>query len=162
MKKSTAVARTGRRLRVAEGLLAGKSVTEIARSEKVSRRTACYDVASRECQLFIDRVVDQRFNRVVALVDKALDAIEAALVARRVFLVRTSPGEKKAITLRGDAGADHYVRLTAVRCLQDLLLAGRPIPKPVEEPQEDKAITFEQFKRLLDRHTKPETDQVAA
>jgi hypothetical protein len=49
-------------------------------------------------------------------------------------------------------GPDHFVRLTAVKRLIDLLLASRPVPKHVPATEDSPRMTLEQLQFWADRY----------
>jgi hypothetical protein len=159
-KNTSKAGRSVRRAKVAKGLLEGKAPGEVAREQGISRAAAFKDAASPECRLLIAKALDGHAARIDALLVKSLDSIEAALGACKFQLVVTETTKDAAGETRShksiEVGVDHYARMTAVRRLIDLCLAGRPTPKPDEGPKEIQTITFEQFKTLLEKHTSDE------
>jgi hypothetical protein len=160
-KPTSQAKRRVRRVKVAQGLLAGKTPAVIAQEEGISRATACRDAASPECRILIAKALDGRAVRIESLIDDSLDAIAAALKACAFQLVVTDTTKGEGGEVRThksvQVGVDHYARMTGVRRLIDLCLAGRPTPKPDEGPKELESITFEQFKTLLEKHTRGNT-----
>jgi hypothetical protein len=136
-RKSSAAAKKGRRARVAASLVGGKSVTRIAREERVSRATASKDANSEEVQLLITSLVEAERVKIRLLFQKGLTAVEESFEA-----TRTAVFEGQAI----DCGADHYARLTGVKCLTQLLTAGRQAVRP--EPAARQTLTLEDLKQL--------------
>lgn len=132
-----------RQHRIAEGLVRGRSISQLAVDEGLSRVWASKEAHSPECELAIGRVIDTHRARVEKLVPVALDRIEQALEARRVVI--TSFGEVV------DAGPDHRARMRAVRELAMLATAGRT--SPAEAGQARAPVTYEQF-LLYVRHSR--------
>jgi hypothetical protein len=129
--------KTARRTRVAKAIVSGKSVTQIAGEEGVSRATASADANSPEVQLLITSLVEAEREKIRTLWQKALGSIEESFSA-----------ERKAV-FEGDVvplGPDHYARLTGVKCLTQLLTAGRQAVKP--EPPVRRMLTLDELKQL--------------
>ena len=126
-----------RAVRVAKSLVAGKSVTQIAADEGVSRATASQAANSPEVQLLITSLVEAERDSIRALWQKGLKAIEESFAAERISIF-----EGTVV----NCGADHYARLTGVKCLTQLLTAGRQAVKP--EPPAKKTLSLEELNRL--------------
>lgn len=125
--------------RVAESLVQGKTVTQIAEEEGISRAWASGIANSAGVQQIITGLVNSRGERVRAIFDKTLDVIEDSYTARR------------AATFEGgviDLGPDHYARLTGAKRFLELTLAGRVAPKEAD-PTEGRTMTMDQVKALL-------------
>jgi hypothetical protein len=123
---------------VAAALVEGKSVTQIARQERVSRSTASKQANSPEVQLLITALVEAERVQIRSLFQQALKAVEDSFAANR-----TAVYEGGTV----DLGADHYARLTGVKCLTQLLTAGRQAVKP--EPPSAKTFTLDQLKTAV-------------
>lgn len=141
-KKKTHAAR---KARVAAALVAGRSVTEIAKKERVSRATASKEANSPEVQLLITSLVEAERDMIRTLFQKSLRAVEESFSAERI-----SVGDKGKLI---NCGPDHYARLTGVKCLRDLLTAGRQAVKP--EPKKQAMLTLEQLKELAEEKAGP-------
>ncbi len=128
---------------------AGKTVTEIAREEGISRQWASRTANSDEAQQLIARLVDQRAELLDGMFDRALAAVEECLAARKTIVVRSKDGEGYT-EATVDAGPDHFAAMTGVKRLIELATAGRPAPKPAEKSDpKQQTITLEQFQQLL-------------
>ena len=112
-----------RRLKIAAGVMEGKSLAQIGREEGVSRQTISKQLASTDARQIIVAVTNRELDRISALFDRMLQAIGEGLEARRVHV------KDGAVV---DLGPDHYARLAAVARLMQLLTAGRPIAKAPE------------------------------
>lgn len=137
-KKQASGKKNARQVRVAASLVAGKSVTEIARAEGVSRATASKEANSPEVQLLITSLVEGERDTIRSLFAKGLSVIGGAFEAERFGVNETGA----AVPL----GADHYARLTAVKCLTQLLTAGRQAVKP--EAATKRTLSLEDLKAL--------------
>jgi hypothetical protein len=129
--------KAGRTARVARSLVAGSTVTAIAKKEGVSRATASKAANSPEVQLLITSLVEAERVKIRKLFELGLQAVEESFHA-----MRTAVFEGQAI----DCGADHYARLTGVKCLTQLLTAGRQAVRP--EPAARQTLTLEELKQL--------------
>jgi hypothetical protein len=118
--------------------MAGKSVTRIARDERVSRATASKAANSPEVQLLITSLVEAERVKIRSLFQKGLTAVEESFHASRTIV--TQFGEVV------DGGPDHYARLTGVKCLTQLLTAGRQAVRP--EPAARQSLTLEELTKL--------------
>ncbi|HTB10962.1 MAG TPA: hypothetical protein VK752_05300 [Bryobacteraceae bacterium] len=137
-KSSAKVAKTARSARVAASLVAGKSVTRIAKEERVSRATASKEANSPEVQLLITSLVEAERDVIRTLFKKGLGVVEGSFEAERWGVDE----EGIAVSL----GPDHYARLTGVKCLTQLLTAGRQAVRP--EPAARQTLTLEDLKKL--------------
>lgn len=138
-----ATKKTVRRARVAEGIVAGVKVRDLAARERVSTRTIQTDAASLEVQLRIALELDRRAPRLGTLLDEALDCIQAAMQAAKHATVTTAPGIASVV----EVGPDHYARLAAVRELGKYFVLGRSIPK-AKEDDDSFALTMEQLRAV--------------
>lgn len=136
--KKRAPAKTARTARVAASVVAGKTVTRIAREERVSRATASKVANSPEAQLLITSLAEAESVKIRELYKKGLLAIEESFQAERWG----TDSEGLAVLL----GPDHYARLTGVKCLTQLLTAGRQAVRP--EPPIKKTVSLEDLQRL--------------
>lgn len=118
-------------------VLTGKTVADAARAEGISRPHA-----STLVNLDIASSIDLFHNETTRLLASALDAIAAAFLAERTQVVETA-----VLNL----GPDHYVRLTAVKRLIELLLAGRAVPKATP-PDDSTGISLEDLTRWSERY----------
>lgn len=128
----------GRMARVAASLVRGKSVTAIAKNEGVSRATASKTANSPEVQLLITSLVEAERVKIRDLFQQGLTAVGESFQASRTIV--TQLGEVV------DGGPDHYARLTGVKCLTQLLTAGRQAVRP--EPAARQTLTLEDLKQL--------------
>lgn len=136
-KKKAPARKQARRTRVARAIVEGKSVSQIARDERVSRATASADANSTEVQLLITSLVEAERGMIRTLFQKGLAAVEDSFTATRVAVFEGA---------KVDCGPDHYARLTGVKCLTALLTAGRQAVRP--EPPAKKTISLEDLGRL--------------
>ena len=122
-KRPTPHRNEGRRLKIAAGVMAGKSLAQIGREEGVSRQTIWKQLASSDTRQIIIALTNRELDRISALFDRMLQAISDGLEARRVQF-------QDGVAI--DLGPDHYARLTAVARLIQVLTAGRPVAKVTE------------------------------
>jgi hypothetical protein len=113
----------GRRLKIAAGVMAGKSLAQIGREEGVSRQTIWKQLASSDTRQIIVALTNREIDRISVLFSQMLEAIGDGLEARRVQV-------QDGVAI--DVGPDHYARLTAVARLIQVLTAGRPVAKAAE------------------------------
>jgi hypothetical protein len=140
MARQAKQAKTARTARVAADLIAGKTVNEIAERENVSRGTASAIANSPECLHLIARLVDAEMESVTAIFTKVLTSVDEALQARREYV-------SEGVVLQG--GPDHYARLSAGKLFVALCLAGRPKPKDVAKPDEQRTFQLEEIEKAL-------------
>ena len=112
-----------RPLKIAAGVLEGKSLAQIGREEGVSRQTISKQLASTDARQIVVALTNREIDRISVLFRQMLQAIGEGLEARRVQV------QDGALV---DCGPDHYARLTAVSRLLQVLTAGRPVAKVVE------------------------------
>jgi len=132
--------KTARRARVAASLVAGKTVTRIAKEEGVSRATASKTANSPEVQLLITSLVEAERDTIRELFVKGLAVVGGSFEAERWGV------DDKGLAVL--LGADHYARLTGVKCLTQLLTAGRQAVRP--EPPAKKTLSLEALTKLAD------------
>lgn len=125
-KRKQATRAKTRKTRVAARTLAGAKAREISAELGVSRRTIERDVAGAEVQQILALHVSRASREIESLFRECLRAIREALQAERFGLSKR--GRKVNL------GPDHYARLTAVQRFAKLVTAGRPTPKPTEQP----------------------------
>ena len=128
--------------RIAEGIVEGKSVAEIAREEGISRAWASQHANSPAVAQIITSLIQSRLERVHSLFEGALDVIEKSYVAKRIVLDRYG--------MQIDLGPDHYARLTGAKRFLEFALAGRAVPK--EEEKGERPLTLADLKALIDEH----------
>jgi hypothetical protein len=121
-KAATSAKLAARRQKVAAGIVAGKSVTQLAKETKVSRSHLSREVNASETRLVLQELLAAHHKKVRKLVGRTLTAIDEAFKASKILPMHDSDGE--AITL--DGGADHYARLTAAKRVLELLEAAKP------------------------------------
>jgi lambda repressor-like predicted transcriptional regulator len=109
-----------RRLKIAAGVMEGKSLAQIGREEGVSRQTISKQLASSDARQIIVALTNCQIDRISALFDQMLQVIGEGLKARRVQV-------QDGTVI--DLGPDHYARLTAVSRLIQVLTAGRPVAR---------------------------------
>ena len=128
-KKGTpALRRDARLARIAGAVASGRTVTDIAEAEGISRAMASREANSLECrQLLIDFTNHER-ELMLGLFYRGLRVTEEAFEAKREY-----PAKDGSVVY---GGPDHYARLAATKHLRDFLTAGRPTPKP-EDPRDD-------------------------
>lgn len=131
--KAKRAAITRRRQAVAEAVLAGESVTAIARRQGRSRSEVSRDANAPETALILAEYLGRHKKQMIRLVSKSLAAIEKSFAAKRQGL--TAAG--KVV----DCGADHYARLKgAEKALEVWKLA-----QPKEDARDIGAVTWEAF-----------------
>lgn len=131
--------REARLARIAGALASGASITDIAAKEGISRVIASRQANSSKCRQLIATFVDEERELMFGLCYRATRVIEEGLEAIREYI--TKDGKVFG------GGPDHYARLAATKHLRDLLGAGQPPPKPVEEPKRE--LTLDELKRIL-------------
>lgn len=135
-----AVVRTARRQRIATGILAGKSVVDIAQHEGISRTYASGEAHSEETLALISTMVDGCRPRVLRLLDKVFTTIEDSLGAMRSVVC------DKAIA---DAGPDHFARLAGAKRFIELVSAGRVLAKPEDKNKPHGPITMQMIEAAI-------------
>lgn len=131
------IARAARQKRIAASVAAGKTVQQAAKDERVSRATASAAVNSPEGQMLVTTLVEAERVQIRTVFNRAIAVIAEAMEANKI---QASEG------VSVDCGADHYARLTAVKCLTGLLTAGRQPVKP--EPQR-RTITMDELRDIM-------------
>jgi hypothetical protein len=134
--KPLAARKKARRVRVAGALLAGKTVTEVAKREGISREWASKEANSREVRLAMADLLARHKKQIARLVGKSLNVIDKALVADK----KVPDKEGHAVNL----GSDHFARLTAVKRLVEMVAAA----KAGDAMDTSNTITYEMFLRL--------------
>jgi hypothetical protein len=140
-KPKTAVAARlkRRRQKVAAGLLAGKTVTQLAKDEGVTRSHLSREANQPETRLLMAELLGSHKDQVVRLVGMSLDVIESAFDAGKMGATKEG--------LSFDLGADHFARLTAAKRLVEMITAAK-----VEDSREAPGtITWEAFLHLRER-----------
>lgn len=154
-KKASPVKRI-RRSKIAKAIVKGESVTRAAKEAGTSRATAYRDACSEEVRYEIARVLDRKHEQLDALLDRALRAIAEAFEAERLVILTIRSGDEsrqRPVRLRDEnLRADHAVRVKAVAQLARLLILGRP--QPTQPHVQDRPITYEQFRQLLESYEK--------
>ena len=138
-KTAIAAKRKRRRQKVAAGLLAGQTVTELAKEEGVTRSHLSREANQPETRLLMAELLDVHKEQLVRLVGMSLDVIESAFDA-----------DKTAATKEGlsvDLGADHFARLTAAKRLVEMITAA----KAEDSHDVPGTITWEAFLHLRER-----------
>src|SRR5215213_7772641 len=139
-QKSTGEQRREARLaRIAGALASGASITDIAAKEGISRVIASREANSSNCRQLIATFVDEERALMFGLCYRATRVIEEALEAKREYT--TKDGKVFG------GGPDHYARLAATKHLRDLLGAGQPPLKPIEE--KERMLTLQDIERYL-------------
>jgi hypothetical protein len=133
------VAQTARRQRIAADIVSGRKVSAIAKEHGISRPWASHEAHAEETQALIAALIDQRMPRMMALLDKSLDAVEQSLKAMKTVLVRSKVK---------NAGEDHFARLTGVKRYIELSLAGRILKKSGDK-KEAGPITLQAIEQAL-------------
>jgi hypothetical protein len=141
VKNQNVTAANALRIEIATSVAAGQSITATARQLGISREWASRIANAPETQQIIASLVNTQLERLYDLFDAALTVIEQAFRARRKGI---SKGEVI------DLGPDHYARLASVGRLVQILTAGRAMPKPKEQKQEDGLIDYDQLRRLVE------------
>jgi hypothetical protein len=137
-KKRATKATAARQARVAAARVAGKTVTQIAKDEGVSRATASKEANAPEVQLLITSLVEAERIKIRDLFVKGLAVVDGSFSAERWGLDE----DGTAVFI----GPDHYARLTGVKCLTQLLTAGRQAVRP--EPAARKTLSLDELSKL--------------
>ena len=120
-----------RRLKIAAGVMAGKSLAQIGREEGVSRQTIWKQLASSDARQIIVALTNREIDRISVLFNQMLQVIGEGLSARHVRI------QDGAVV---DLGPDHCARLTAVSRLMQVLTAGRPVARTGEATKQHNAV----------------------
>jgi len=148
------VRRASRRQKLAAGVLSGQTVTELARSQKVSRTYASREVNSAETRLLMAELLAKHREQIGQLVAKSLNRIDQALDAHVTEIVvagqdntKTKSGKVKTTKIYKSvlAGVDHYARMTGAKRLIEMVEAAR---SEDDRPQ-GQTITYEMFLTIL-------------
>ncbi len=154
--KKPGPASEARRKRIVSAVTAAKkTVTEAARDEGITRSHASVLVNKPESRAEIAALVDRSAEATAALIVTALTAIAESFAATKQVVVQHSEkdGEKQSRSSEVlDLGADHFVRLTAVKRLIELMTAGRPVPKPQAADEGAGGVSLEQLTVWADRY----------
>jgi hypothetical protein len=138
-----------RRERIAAAVVAGETVTAIARREKLTRSWTSELANSLEVRQRIAHLVDAEHERLSEAFARSVDVIGEALGAmdnkNAAIKFTDEDGEKQTIIREVP---DHYARLAAVKTLIALLQAGRP---PAEKPKEaaDRKLTLDEIEAAI-------------
>lgn len=124
-KRTGELRREARLARIAGALASGASITDIAATEGISRVIASREANSPNCRQLIATFVDEERELMFGLCYRETRVIEDALEAMREYTTKDG-------TVFG-GGPDHYARLAATKHLRDLLGAGQPPAKPIDE-----------------------------
>jgi hypothetical protein len=138
-KTAIAAKRKRRRQKVAAGLLAGKTVTELAKEEGLTRSHLSREANQPETRLLMAELLGSHKEQVLRLVGKSLDVIESAFDAGKMGAT------KEGIIL--DFGADHFARLTAAKRFVEMITA----VKAEDRSEAPGTITWEAFLHLRER-----------
>jgi hypothetical protein len=130
----------GRRLKIAAGVITGKSLAQIGREEGVSRQTISKQLASSDARQIIVNLTNRELDRLSLLFSQVLQAISEGLEARRVQV-------QNGVVI--DLGPDHFARLTAVSRLLQVLTAGRPFAKVLEQKAPEDGADLRHEAQLL-------------
>ena len=153
-KTGASVRRESRRQKLAAGVLQGKTVTELARREGLSRTYASREVNSPDTRLLMAELLAGHRKLVAKLVGKALTRIGQAMDAHATEIVVAGQKNTKSKSGRTNTtktyksvlvGVDHYARMTAAKRLIEMVEAAR---SEDDRPQ-GQTITFEMFLTLL-------------
>lgn len=139
-KGVSAAARAARAVRMAGQKLAGASNAEIGRREGLTRDWVRKELATAPARQIVVDLVNAEISAVEKTFHQSLLAIQAGLKA------------KAYVNFQGQAvclGVDHYARLTAVKRLLELILAGRPHLKPAEETKREQGVTIQELEAML-------------
>jgi hypothetical protein len=154
-----ASAAEARRKRIACAVAtSGKSITQMAREENISRGYASVLANCPQSRLEIAQLLDAYHPVAVQLLEGAFGVIAEGFEAEKKVKVqntktvlrpqaRTTTRTSQVLTL----GPEHFVRLTAVKRLIELLLAGRPVPKHVPA-EESSGVSLEELTRWANRY----------
>jgi hypothetical protein len=143
VKKKLGVGKTpkkaARRVRIAAGLIKGKSIGRIAKEVGVSRGYASREANSPAVALMIATLIDERSKVLGKLLDETIRVIADSYKA-----VRTVMDEHAKVNL----GADHFARLAGVKAYMQLVRLGRANPKESEE-REFQGATLQQMEAAV-------------
>ena len=141
---------------------AGKTVTQFARDQGISRQHASRIANSSEVRQIVTELVDLRLERVDRLFDHFLDGIEAAFGARKnvtLKITTKTKGEGSETTEElVDGGPDHFAVMAACKVYLALLVAGRPTPK-APEAAERRTVTLEELQQILRESAEQRAEQ---
>jgi hypothetical protein len=136
-------AQKARRGRIAEAIVMGKTVTQIAEKEKISRGWASVEAHSDETRLLIAEMLDRRKARMSILLDRTIDMIEKSYEA------------DKTVVIDGDicnAGPDHFARIAGGKLYVALVNAGRATPKTEDKANKFEGVTLQQLDAAVAAH----------
>jgi hypothetical protein len=134
MPRGSKAAKEAKRRTVAKGIVAGKSTAQIAKDAACNTRHVERLAAEPETQLLITDLMKPHRAKLECLVEKAIAAVDSALVAKRT--------DK----------ADHMARLRAVGRTRDLVTMAAG--KPHEETDAGGGlVTWEEFVVLYRKKT---------
>lgn len=156
VKSVPAARRLRRRQTLAGALLQGKTVTEVAKSEGLSRSHVSREANAPETRLLMAELLAAHRGKVARLVGKALTRIDLALDAHATEIVISDQERSKTKTGHTKekrkyqsilTGVDHYARMTAAKRLVEMIAAART------EAVNSQAglITWEMFLQLRER-----------
>lgn len=136
--------------RLAAGVVAGRTVTELARDEGLSRQHTSSLVNGAQVTHIITALVSANEPRVHELFTKVLQAIDDALENGNAYAtekIKEPDGSMRAERIL--LGPDHYARMAAAKVFVSIICAGRAAPKPVDPMDLRPAVTLEELDRLL-------------
>lgn len=131
--------------KVAQGVVAGQSQAKIAAHLGVSAKTVQRDLATGPVQAVIislvnryDHLIERQFQRAMAAIDDAFEAVSCQVVRTRKKEQEGSPGIDTYEVV--ELGPDHYARLAAVKRHLEIVTAGRQAVKPEDRPAEGHSL----------------------
>jgi hypothetical protein len=104
-----------RRIRIAKGMVSGKTMTAIAREEGISRQWASREAHSPAMQQILVPLLEAHSEELGAMFGSALEAMKAAMQARRVVTRRVKNAKGKMTEKQLDLGPDHWAALAGVK-----------------------------------------------
>jgi ABC-type nitrate/sulfonate/bicarbonate transport system substrate-binding protein len=148
-------------VRLAGALLSGKTVTEVARKEGVTRSHLSREANAPETRLLMADLLAEHREQVQELVAKTLDRIGFALDAESVELVVTKNARTKAKNGSTKesrdyeiqrSGVDHFARMTGAKRLIEMIQSAAP---QASQPSQAGLITYETFLALYQKVQTP-------
>jgi hypothetical protein len=122
-----------------------KSIASVAREEGISRGHASRLAHLPQSRVEIAALIDGYQAETSVLVKTALTALAESFDAEKQVVVQHSEKDGDKLSRHSEVlnlGPDHFVRLTAVKRLIELLVAGRAVPKHVA-PEDSPGISLE-------------------
>lgn len=147
--------------RVAQAKSAGLSATAIARSEGISRQWVHALLNSPSVEQIIVRLTNERALQLADAWEYAIAAIVDCLTATKSAAIQIRNEDKSTSVEVVDLGPDHYARMTGVKRLLELTIAGRPVPKPPEGEESGRKLTWDEWRTMLAESERQKTELLA-